>query len=246
MPGYKRRYRRKYKKKTYRKRNFTPYKRKTRKRTMLKIPKQVVSNLAEKTIVTLKFTWCGRLAPDAPPVNRAWHTFRANSIWDPDEFALPLGQKACQGHTEFSNFYSDYRVIGAIINVKYLNDQVDPAFVGITSSNQAENIDLEAAIQIMKERTTYRLLGPSISGNNSGKLKIGYSPKSVLNREQQVNQDTGVTSNPNTSWYFTVWALNSNGIIDPFSVYPFVCVTIKYRVLYSKRKNLAFSAGPLI
>lgn len=109
------------------------------------------------------------------------HNFRINSMYDPDT-AIQAGDGQPRLFDEMSNFYSTYRVIGAIARVKFINLSNEPCYVYTHLGNQQFSAASNwTPAQLRELKHTKRRILHALSSGPKSVLSIttGYSPEKV-------------------------------------------------------------------
>lgn len=243
MPGYKRkrtspstsRYRKRAKRayvarrKSYRKRNprFSRGKKLQRGRAIIPL----------RANATLGYVHFGSVSGTS--IGGAFHTFRANSLFDPD--VSGVGQKV-YGWATYDKLYQQYRVISGTVYLTFANNQSVPVYVGIRHSNtNASEIDIDADLDTFLQTpgTSWRLLDHGNQSRRLQTLKFRFSvgtKKGASKGEVLYDADwsSPLNSSPPIQEYLKFYAFSFDGSsITWSSAYS---VKIKYDTVFSERQ----------
>lgn len=150
--------------------------------------------VAKKQQVTLKYFQQVQL-PTAAAGDSSVHTFRCNSIFDPD---FALGGTQPVGHDEWSDFYKYYRVDSCKIKATFFDNL-----------NSADDDGVQGVLGIRKhtDDAVFGTLGyASIMANNMGRTRWKYATSRSAGKGYATvtntfkHSDTGVARNDADSW----------------------------------------------
>lgn len=165
------------------------------------------------------------------------NVFVATGLYDPN---LTGGGHQPMGFDQLMAMYNNYTVIGAKVQVTFSNnDATYPQFVGITLTKESTAV-ASGMQQIEQGETTWAMLSPSTGSKSVATLTKGFSTKR-MHGGNVMGEDTlagTASANPNSNWYFHVWADPNNGV-NTSSVYAHVI--IEYIAVFSDIKNMSQS-----
>lgn len=192
-------------------------------------PKNKIIKLRYATIVGL----------NAATGAAAGHSFRANSIYDPDNTGIghqPLG------HDQWALFYNHYRVLGAKITINFASSGAGHSMVaGCFLDDDASGPTPFDNEGIIEKGGKYRVMDDA-GGPGNRTIVCKYSAKKFHNASNVKDRDdlkAAFGSNPSEMAYFVLWAQALNTAVDPGVVY---CnVKIDYIVSLEEAKDLAQS-----
>ncbi len=212
---------------------------KTRRSNMRKIERSVnvtgVTGLPDNTRVRLHYEDMFNLAPAAA---YATHTFRGNSVYDPDYTAT--------GHQpryfdHYSSVYERYKVLGSSIRVDLINGSATSGVVytlcPLTDPISPNTLDDVSELP----RTKISEIVPIASRLNR---QLSHSMRTTvilgLPRNTIADQDFSalITNNPNSIWY---WNLSVFSVDNTTNVGVSVRVSIVFDVIFYDRKETPVS-----
>lgn len=164
----------------------------------------------------------------------AGHTFRANSIFDPDQSGT--GHQP-MGHDQWTTFYNHYTVLGAKITVTFSNQHTgDPMIVGLFL-NDDTSLASSAATSIIENAKGPITHLDAAGGQGCKTISTTFSAKKFFRCNVKNRTDLKATfgTNPSEEAYFLVWTAAMNAASDPSVVY--ATVKIDYIVLLTERKD---------
>lgn len=219
---YGKRKRKTYKKRSYRKANFS----------MMRAP-------AAPTLATkLRYYTPANIDPAAGVA--VPRIFRANSLYDPDYLT---GGSQPRGFDELMVLYNHYTVVGSKITVTFANhDTAQPVIVGIhVSTDPASTGPIRDFIE--QGNVKYKVLSADTgAGNNVGtiteyaSIKKEFGLKNIMDNHN-LRGDAG--ANPNEELFFNIFAAPQDDISNPGTTR--LSVLIEYLVVFSEPNDLTGS-----
>lgn len=165
----------------------------------------------------------------------AGHTFRANSIFDPDQSGA--GHQP-MGHDQWTTFYNHYVVLGSKITVTFSNeDSGDPMLAGVLLNDDTTLTSSSVTSIIENGKGRYCHLDTA-GGPGVRTCVEKFSAKRFFKCDVKDRTDLKATfgTNPAEEAFFVVWTAAMNVASDPSVVY--ATVKIDYLVLLSEPKDL--------
>lgn len=227
-----------------------PYRRRmARRKTGFKRPPrfQMVPRLVvpERALVSMRYSQTvGTTLDNTNSVLLNFQTFRANSIFDPDQTGL--GHQPA-GYDELANFYRYYRVVGLKYNIKFKVavdlEEIDLFYYGVDCMVLHGQTTTEFQAFLMnelKESAPYRQW-TTVNANQDYKSIKGYvSPAKILgmSKEQYRTSDSTWslwTTNPVFQTYLTVCLSGITSLSATDSLDVFADVQLTYLVECSNR-----------
>lgn len=222
-------------------RKSKPYKRskKRKRRKYRAIPK----GLFGKT-VKQKFRYCDTITVD-PGIGSGitYHTFRANSLYDPDLTGT--------GHTpfmwpEYQQFYNHYTVLSAKIKATFqrsgigADDTQGNFYCGVFES-AGPTPDQTDITTVLEQRDNRYKVAPVTYNQTKSVTKAVSISKFLGQKVLQEDANAGtLTTNPAEQVYFQVWAATNNeGVSNPAPVR--VLIEIEYIAVLHEPKVIAGS-----
>lgn len=196
------------------------------------------TNLADRTMVKLKYM--ERIVFTSTAGVQSSQVFRGNSLFDPNQTGT--GQQPL-GFDEWCNFYANYRVKGAKINVQY----VSPS--STTSATQTWDVALYPALVTTIADQASAKVQPLVKyrmgnlGSNTIRLSSYVSTSKMFGTNKKaidINDDYGalINTNPVNVWFFNMCCQpcdqSTSGSIVAY-------VTITYYAEFYNKKTLALS-----
>lgn len=160
--------------------------------------------------------------------NKAAHTFRGNSVYDPDFTGAGL---TANTYSQLSLLYNRYRVLSSRIHLEYINQGTVP-LIGVVSasiSNALPNTD-----RTIGQRHTAR--GTMVPGGpNKWDHTASVATHAVFGvpKMQVLSEDDFaglVGASPNNNWWWHVQVMNLNGAVAGSCL---VVIRIEYQVVWS-------------
>jgi len=170
------------------------------------------------------------LAPD-------FHTFRANSAFDPDETATGHSLK---GFDIQAGIYNDYTVLGCAYKITFITNGSTKKLCGaLVTTNSALGSNFDTQSEVMETTGKYNrkiLLQGSGDSDEEVKSIKGYIPMSkfmfTTGGSFSEQFTSGVTQNPSTPVRIHVWGMNEDG--TALAADNLIArVMLKYYVIYS-------------
>lgn len=213
------------------------FRRKRRKNNVVSIRRPMI---ADSLIVTMRYHTTILIDPVAGV--GGYHTFRANSINDPDQTAVGHQPMA---HDQYSNFYAHYTVIGSKLTAKFVSQDTSETMgsgycgVGLIRDLSAVSTDAD---ELIERRDNSMGIMTTSGAKQYCTITKGYSPKRFFgynNMTDSAQTRTAFGSNPTDEAYFVVFLAPLMPVGDLSST-P-VSVTIDYRVKLTERIDLSKS-----
>lgn len=200
-----------------------------------RIPRPRISFAGQPKWKVVKMRYVEQLSLNAGIAAIAGHTFRANSIFDPDQSGA--GHQP-MGHDEWSSFYNHYTVLGSKITVTFSNQHAnDPMVAGVFLNDDTALASSSVTSLIENAKGPYCHLD-SAGGTGVRRLTKKFSAKKFFKCDVKDRTDLKASfgTNPSEEAYFLVWTAAMNTGSDPSAVY--ATVKIDYIVLMSEPKDL--------
>jgi len=193
----------------------------------------------DRTIVKLRYV--ESLALDAGIGTHAYHTWRVNSIYDPN-FSGPGHQP--MGHDFYTQAYERYTVLGAKVTFIGYQPQNDPAYGQYLSIviDQQSTYTPQPLDNIMEQRKVPFRFICGANARNLGKVTAKFSPKKLFGiKDLSDNDDLSApcTSNPDRVAYCHTIVSGYESAVDSPPVYC-RCI-IDFIVMYTGPKLQAVS-----
>ncbi len=190
------------------------------------------NGFSPKLTTTLRYCQTISLNPGAGSTAR--HTFRANSIFDPD--VTGVGHQPLY-HDTLYQVYQFATVMGSRMTVQWTPNtvaNVNPGALVLFKAITAGQLDTFSFANVMEQSVIgiqqYSLLG-LLNARNQNKLvlSINYSPKKDLNYEDPIDEEDlrqPNDANPVTEYFYDILYMATDDLSDPGLVDLFV--TIEY------------------
>lgn len=182
---------------------------------------------------------------DAPINSTAVHTFRANSLYDPDYTIL--GHQP-MGFDQWAAFYNKYVVVSCKITCTFTHNPTGTtgggqALVGIQLAKRSTMGTTDTNFIIEDGNTVYKSMSNKLYTDTPTTVSKTYSTKNFFNVKNVTDNWThlGATtiSNPTDAAYLHVWCGNAESSIDPFSLTA-LCV-VEYTAIFGEPNSLPAS-----
>lgn len=177
----------------------------------------------------------------------AYHTMRANDLYDPDFTGTGHQPK---GFDQWTAFYDHFTVLGSKIRVTFtsMDDTPSTGTVACGIYLDDNSTPPNNVIDFMEERkNTYMTLGSADSGNSSKVMTRKFSSKKFFGVKNIVGQSLyrgqmgnfGTGSSPTEQAYWQIWATGLNATSDVSGIR--VLIDIEYIAVLTERKELTLS-----
>lgn len=224
---------RRYKKSYSRRRRKPSYRRKrTNKFTSLSapIPNSVIAKLRYVDQVQL----------DAGVSGIATHTFRANSIFDPDFSGTG---HACKFKDQYMGMFYNYTVLGSKITVQAAatSDVLSRQVISINLSDASTVVGSTLDAVLESRNTVWKSIGTATGGHDMVTIRKNFSGKRFwANKNMMSDEFQGSSStNPDEEAYYHITTSSFDPVADPAAVD--LVVTIEYIVKFHGPRIVAQS-----
>jgi hypothetical protein len=197
-----------------------------------------------KSIVT-KMRYCTNITLTSTTGAVTYNTFRANSVFDPDQSGV--------GHQpmwrdNYAAVYSNYRVLGSKIKTIFtpLIDAADanrgsyegPWIVGINGTNSTASYSSTPETRMEANDSVYKLLNARTGADGVVVLHETYSAETTLGRPT-TDDTTGSTvgSSPSAEWYWQVWTYDYSGATSEVVAVCEIEYTVEFFNLTNQAQN---------
>nr|WPR18644.1 MAG: capsid protein [Owegonang virus 10] len=195
--------------------------------------------------LTTKLRYCQALQLTSTSGAVNYNTFRANSIFDPDQTGT--GHQPLY-HDQFYPVYNNYRVLGSMIKVTFtpLADASDatrgsyngPWYVGINGTNATSSYSATPETRWEANDSAFAVLNARTGTDGVITLSEQYSPETTLGRPSTDDVVSSVANaNPSQQWYWQAWVADESGGTSTVVLFVEIEYTVQYFNLINQAQN---------
>lgn len=204
-----------------------------------------VHGFPKNVCTTFKYCQLVSLASTSGSVN--YNTFRANSIFDPDQSGT--GHQPMY-HDNYVTIYNNYRVLGSKITVTFTpqtesfdvagpsSSKLGPWYIGINGTNGTSSYSATPETRWEANDSSFAVLNTRTGADGVMTLTEQYSPVETLGRPATDDVVSSVTNaNPSQQWYWQPWIADASGSTSTVLLFVQIEYTVQFFNLINQAQN---------